>query len=481
MDPQKRKIGCGLRTALWGIVVVGGLVIGFIFLLRSCLGQWDSYGIVGFPSITDNQKTLVIVKAYNQTMNYSSRNGVTHKSYKTTYYLERVDLETGKVTKKEKLISQRKIKNGALYCYGGYKNKIWVYANYLRAYEMNSLEQVVKLEDIENKNPGLKGKMPIEQQYYDSHINMGYITITAQDGDKYNLMLDDLHAEIIDPDAGSFDNFNKKFKKEMDDFDTKYKEETDKADLDQVYRDYYDHKITRTEMEKRQEIYSEQLKSLNKIRDSLQMVERNGRDLFKAQNDLKSELEGFNDWNAFGDIGKWTIMNDTTTGVGYELNQKEPSSSNFNILDFSSVGSESDKVKLFKLTIENNKESYSNYDKTKVIKVEPLGDGKYLQGGFIRSMFTGFTYDMTNPGGFIIFSKDVIGNKGKLLVSRVDLNGKQLWQVNAEMSYSVNYTSIAGNYLIIVGIINLDKRPVQGADALRIIDLKSGKLITVKY
>src|SRR5687768_4288943 len=158
MDQTKKKIGCGFTTAIWGLVIVGGIVLGFFFLIRGCLSKWDTFGVMGWPGVTEDQKSLVIVKSYSRTTSYERKGGFTRKSYSTTYYLEKIDLETGKVNKKNKLMNPRNIKKGSLECYGGYKNRLWIFANYLRAYDMNTLEQVVKLEDIESKNPQLKGK-----------------------------------------------------------------------------------------------------------------------------------------------------------------------------------------------------------------------------------------------------------------------------------------------------------------------------------
>jgi ASC-1-like (ASCH) protein len=464
---EKKVLGCGLRTALWAMVVIGGIILGFVFLMRSCLSQWDTFGTMGWPGVTEDQKSLVIIKSYSKTNSYSQNNGMTHISQSTTFYLEKIDLTTGKVSKKKKLMNQRKIKNGGLQCYGGYKNRLWVFANNLRAYDMNTLEQVVKLEDIENKNPQLKGKLPVENHYYDAHINMGYITITALDGDKFNIMLDDLHAELIDPDQDSFNEFSSGFQKEK---------EALKFRMDSLEKSYYSSNISRKYDEmskKRDEIYAKL--------DSIQKIEENARELFDANNDLKTALEDFGTWSN-SDIGGWVIMKDTTAGYGYILKKDEPSDKYFDLSNFSSLGSESDKVKLYRMQLEINKESRSRYDDYNVIKTETLGTDKYLQGGFMRNYRTAKIQQLKNPDGFIIFSRDIIGNKGKLLVTRIDLNGKKLWQTNALMSFDVTFTTATPSHLIICGVFDQEKQPsYANSDALRIIDLKTGAVTSVKY
>ncbi len=477
---QKKAVGCGLRTALWGIVLVGGIVIGFIFLLRSCLSQWDNYGVKGWPGITDDQKTMVLVKSYSKTNSYSSKNGMTHISYSTTYYLEKIDLASGKVVQKKKLMNHRKIKKGGFQCFGGYKNRLWIFANYLRAYDMNTLEQVVKLEDIENKNPQLKGKMPIESQYYDAHINLGYIAITALDGDKYKIMLDDLHAELIDPESDSFEYFSKELTEKINSFKSTYDSLVKGVDYDRVYDDYRNKKITRKEMEDQISANSEKLNRLNQTQDSLRGLENSARDIFQDQQDLQRMLEDFDAMSS--DMSDWVTLKDTAWGNGYVMDKEEPDDQHFDISNFSSMGSESDKVKLFRLVLEVNQKSSSRYDHYIVKKVETLGTDKYLQGGLMRDYRTAKVYQTKNPGGFIIFSRDIIGDKGKLLVTRVDMNGKKVWQTDAQMSFKLNWVSATDSYLIICGIIKSDKTPFNAeADAVRIFDLKTGNLITVKY
>lgn len=466
METKKKVLGCGISTFLWLMVIVGGLVIGFIFLMRSCLAQWDTFGTVGWPGVTEDQKTLVIVKSYSKTNSYSHQNGVTHISQSTTYYLEQIDLATGKMTKKTKLMNQRKVKGG-LQCFGGYKNKMWIFANYLRAYDMNTLEQVIKLEDIENKNPQLKGKMPTENQYYDAHVNLGYITITAQDGDKYRIMLDDLHAELIDEKEESFEAFSKDFEKDK---------EAINARIDSLNAAYYSMNDYRKYDEMsvvRDKFYA--------IRDSIQRVEENARELFQAQQDLTRELEEFDSWSS-SDMGDWVINKDTTGGYGYLLTKDEPNDKNFDFTNFNSYGSESDKVKLYKMKIENNKDSHSLYDRLIVVNQEEATSEKYLQGGILKNFRTARAQQLKNPGGYILFSRDVIGNKAKLIVTRIDLNGKKLWQTDALMSFEVKFAMTTDNHLIICGIIDQDKSPSYGvSDGLRIIDLKTGTLISVKF
>ena len=71
---NKKVVGSGIRILLWLMVVIGGIIIGFVFLIRSCLSQWDTYGTIGWPGITEDQKNIVIVKSYSKTNSYSNKN-----------------------------------------------------------------------------------------------------------------------------------------------------------------------------------------------------------------------------------------------------------------------------------------------------------------------------------------------------------------------------------------------------------------------
>jgi len=466
MNQKKKVLGCGITTILWGAVIFGGIIIGFFLLMRGCLSRWDSYGIIGWPGVTDDEKSMVIVKAYNQTNSYSRKGGFVQKSYSTTYYLESIDISTGKVNKKTKLISQRKLKNGPLDCYGGYKNKLWIFASTLRAYDMNTLEQVVKLEDIENKNPELKGKLPAERTYYNAHINLGYITITALDGDKYNIMLDDLHAEPVVDEKVTFDEFNADIKKQKNNIQAQF----DSLDKAATGNDYY-------KKYESQRAYREQLHA---IRDSLDTVEENAREMFDYNNELKDAMEDFDSFFS-GSIRDLTTNKDTLGGSGFLLSKDKPVSDYFDLRNFNSMGSESDKVSLYKMKLEMNPKAHSSYDRIKITSTEVFKD-KYLQGGIMIDYKTSLAYKTIDPKGYIIFSRNIIGKDGKLLVSRVDTDGKQLWQTNTLMDFELVYTTATKTHLIVLGYNDLDNKPAfSGADGLRIIDLKTGSFVEVKY
>jgi hypothetical protein len=464
MDQKKKLIGCGFTSLIWGGVVIVGLVLGFFFLLRGCLSKWDSYGVMGWPGITEDQKSMVFVKSYSKTTSYSNQGGFVRKSYSTTYYLEKVELATGKVTKKVKLMSQGKIKKGGLNCYGGYKDRLWIFANFLRAYDMNTLEQVVKVEDIENKNPQLKGKMPVESQYYDEHINLGYITITALDGDKYNIMLDDLRAELVNDQAFNREEFNQSIKTEQEEV---------KAKMDSLYADYRNNKFSYDKFNEKQD-------RLSNIIDSLGEIAKNAEDEFDYKKQIQDDLDDFDIFFSDG-IDDWTINKDTMGGYGFLMDKKDPKDDDFDFSNFSSAGSETEKNSVFKMLLEPNKKSHSKYDRLKVVKTEALKE-RYLQGAFMVDYKTARAFRTVDPGGYIIFSRDIIGNKGKLLISRISFDGKQLWQTDAKMSFGVSFAFATKTHLIVGGIINQDAKPAfVDADALRIIDLKTGSFVEVKY
>lgn len=466
MNQNKKATGCGITTILWGAVILGGIIIGFFFLMRGCLSRWDSYGVVGWPGISEDETSMVIVKSYNQTTSYSRNGGFVRKSYSTTYYLEKIDLITGKVIKKTKLISQRKLKNGPLDCYGGYKNKLWVFASTLRAYDMNTLEQVVKLEDIENKNPELKGKLPVERTYYNAHLNLGYITITALDGDKYNIMLDDLHAELVEDTKATFDEFNADIKNQKNAIQAKF------DSLDQVARgkDYY--KMYELQYKYRQQLYAS--------RDSLNVVEENAKDVFDYNREVLEDIEEFDSFFS-GDIRKWCTSRDTMDGYGFLLLNEKPTGDYFDLRNFNYMGSESDKASIYKMKLEMNPKAHSSYDRIKVVSTETFKE-RYLQGGIMVNYKTARAYQTIDPSGYIIFSRNIIGKDGKLMVSRVDTNGKQLWQTNTLMDFELVFTVATKAHLIVVGYNDLDNKPAfSGADGLRIIDLKTGSFIEVKY
>ncbi len=216
------------------------------------------------------------------------------------------------------------------------------------------------------------------------------------------------------------------------------------------------------------------------MRDSLDIVEENSREIFDHRQKIQEDIEEFDTFFS-GSISNWVINRDTLEGHGFVLSKDKPTDNRFDVDSYSSIGSESDKLSLYKMKLQIDLKARSSYDRVKVTSTEEFKD-RYLQGGIMIDYKTSRAFQTVNPSGYVIFSRNIIGKDGKLMVSRVNTEGKQLWQTNTLMDFELVFCLATKNHLVLVGYNDTDNKPAfSGADGLRIIDLKTGSFVEVKY
>ena len=183
--------------------IIAAFVIGFIALMKGCLGEYDTYGVVGWPATSADSKITAAVTVENKTTSYTKRGGFTAINYASTYSLTAYENATGKLLKRKELVALTDLHYKPLRAYGGYNNLLWVFADGLKAFDINTLEEVVNEEKLAAHNPFIKNKFPREQQFIQSFAARGFIRFTATDGIKYQL---DLTSLTIKPQEEETDN-----------------------------------------------------------------------------------------------------------------------------------------------------------------------------------------------------------------------------------------------------------------------------------
>lgn len=171
------------------ILVIIAFVIGFIVLMRGCLGKYDSYGVDGWPAVSTDSKTTAAITVENKTTSYTQRGGLTSVNYASTYFLSCYENATGNLLKRKELVELSEIKHKPVKAYGGYNNRLWIFADGLKAFDISTLEEVVNEDKLVALNPFMKNKFPRQQQFIQSLVPLGLINFTAVDGIKYQLHL----------------------------------------------------------------------------------------------------------------------------------------------------------------------------------------------------------------------------------------------------------------------------------------------------
>jgi hypothetical protein len=177
-------------------IAIALVIFGFIYLLRSCLSQYDERAAIGGSSSSSASQFLIFEKEgkgvifslvqFDKTVSYSRNGGVVNKSVSITYYAQSNDLATAAKLVSQKIKNHRAIKNFPIEIRGAAGNRAWLFVGELLAYDPFTLNKTADASMIEARNPALKGKLINERRYYDFDPDTKQIMITAADGAKYN-------------------------------------------------------------------------------------------------------------------------------------------------------------------------------------------------------------------------------------------------------------------------------------------------------
>jgi hypothetical protein len=131
-------------------------------------------------------------------------------------------------------------------------------------------------------------------------------------------------------------------------------------------------------------------------------------------------------------------------------------------------------MKLF--TAHFNMRKLGNHNSFSYEAIQRLTDHTFLNPCFAKDTDKDQVIHLSNPGGFIIIHQDVLGERSKALVTRIDTNGKTVWESPAGISTKISACSYKNNYCFIVANKDYMFSPHIGKDALCIINTASGKI-----
>jgi hypothetical protein len=164
---------------------------GLIFLLQGCVEKHNTYGVIGIPAISkDGKYTACIVAKSEGTSQYE--NPTYRKTdYSISYWLKLYETSSGKLKEKKKLIDKNAV-SPDVECFGVYENTLWVYANGITAYDINTLEEKTNEEKIAKANGMKKTIFPYGSRLVNAAVQNGFIDFIADNGEEYRLTFADL-------------------------------------------------------------------------------------------------------------------------------------------------------------------------------------------------------------------------------------------------------------------------------------------------
>ena len=174
-----------------GIFVMIFLIVGtFIFSLRSCLSKYDVRQAIPPVLYFGKGETAILFSLvkYSQTISYSNENGITTKSYNTSYSIQCNMAINGEKISNKKIHGNSRIKHFPETVLGAdYNNHAWIFLDELMAFDAFTLQKIADEKIIEEKNPILIDKLPNESQYYHLDDTNKNISFTANDGSLWTL------------------------------------------------------------------------------------------------------------------------------------------------------------------------------------------------------------------------------------------------------------------------------------------------------
>jgi hypothetical protein len=462
------------RIAFRIILVIAIFIIGFFYLLRSCLSKYDERSAIGGSgSLQSAAQFLVFEKdgagvifslvKFDKTVSYSQKGGSINKSVNTTYYAQINDLESAAKNRTEKIKNHGQIKSYPVEIIGAADNKAWLFAGELMAYDPFTLTKVADAAIIEEKNPALKGKLINERRYYKFDEGTRQMHIITADGMTYNLNTSTLAATAIHEDQTAENTETARIKA----LDKRSKEirEQERAAYDRLRENnrlYREKQLPLAKYKDSASAIEKETATYRKLADSIEKLRTTVRETKSNEDYVKNLKRRVRNGSGFSGM---KVNSDTIGGNWYGLYTNEKVEEVRDRFTYETVNDDAARNKFFTAEMTIKEKDWIIAD-TK----SRVGEGVFLQGGFLLDKETGIPIRL--PKGFLIAHKDRIGNDGLVQLTHTGFNGQPLWTVNTHLKDFYNW-QLKGNKLIITGTDNKELSSGQ-INALQIINLQNG-------
>lgn len=464
------------KIFLGGFLFLGLLIAGFIFLLRSCLAQFDERFALS-PILYFEQhgrQVLFSLVQYDETDNYSRHGGVINKSVTSSYLVQQNDGATGVRKAVREVKEHSDIKNYPIEVLGASGELAWVFLGELMAFDPFTLETKADVAILESKNPALKGLFPAERRFYQFDPADRQIYFTAVDGSKWKLNTTTLVAAVSDrdPDKDIFEAAKEPLEKSV---------AQNRSNQDTLYKGEYpgklysQGKISAAEYQRRQLAFTAHQQALYRERDSLQQVQstlRNKESQWRQQQSAVQSLQRLHP--SFSQI---KVNQDTIKGKWMGLYADKEFEQLYDRVLWRTAHEEAARRQLYLGSWVTGRTGDLLIEKGKTGLLAPAEF--YLEGGFLVDKRTALPIRLSGPDGFIVIHKDKIGRDGLIRVTRIGIDGKAVWNLSSGLIDWVDWL-YTGRQLIILGVSNPELSGTQ-ANLLQVVDLATGQVGSYDY
>lgn len=469
------------RIVLRIVLIVALAIVGFIYLLKSCLSKYDERSAIGGGSGTQSGSQFLVFEKegkgvvfslvkFDKTISYSQRGGSINKSVSTIYYAQTNDLETAAKKQTAKIKNHSQVKAYPVELMGAAANRAWLFAGELMAYDPFTLTKIADAEIIAQNNPFLKGKLINERKYYQLNDETGMMTITTNDGLKYELNTSSLKASPLDEGVSEEKTKEKNIGKlttEMNRLRTARAKAYDRLRANNKL--YSTGAMPMAQYKDSAAAIESEIKTLKEILDSLSNNQRNMREEIWQDDDKKRDLERLRRASSYSGM---KLNADTVDGRWYGLYTVEKLEKLQTDFNYESVYEPEARNKFFvaEMVPAGNKWKIAD-------EKEQLGEKVYLQGGFLVNRQTGMPARLGTD--FLIVHKTSIGKGGQVLLTRITKENKPVWEINMGLEEFEEWV-FTPTRLIIAGRDNKELSSGQ-VNVLLIIDLQTGKQAAYDY
>ena len=458
-----------LKVLAGGITISLIFVFGGMFLAKSCLSPFDERFALP-PALyfeTGGKKILISLIQFNEANSYSYNNGVTYKSISTTYFIQSNNAETGKKIQEKEIKEQDEIKGISIEILGDANNLAWIFAGELLAFDPDNLERRVDESVLERKNPSLKGLFPKERQFYQFNKSSNDFYFTANNGTKWSLDCQTLKAQPFD-----FEQNESRWKAEIQQLELQQKAIEKQKDsmfmqirnINSTGEDYY---------KKARKIYAKRDEHYRKI-DSLRNLNLGYQQREQAEDQKRSAVESLNRMNA--GYSAMRTNQDTVNGKWYGIySDKEFLELQDRVRSYA-MHEETARRNFYVTSYFKGRANEYLYNKESVVIPKP--SLVFLQGGFLLDKNTASPIRLQNPSGFLVVSKDIIGNKGKIILTRISDTGDRVWEFRSGLQEWLDWR-LYKDYLYVFGADN--EEIGSECNFVQIINLTNGKSTAYDY
>ncbi len=451
------------------------IVAGFFFLLRGCLSRYDERSAL--PQVLyfekDGKQVIFSVVKFEKATSYSSKNGMTSKSVSTNYFIQTNDAATGKKISDQKIKHHRDIKNFPVRIMGAADNKAWVFMGEPMAFDPFTLKTVADIELLEQKNPSLKGKFPAEERYYEFNPSQHTLYFTAVDGSPWKVDSRTLIAATAEEGEGDDE-------KELDALEkliTENRVATDSLMQQKLRRPSQQlqaKEISMSEYHRISKSFNEERTALYKVRDSLYRLKSTLAKTKRDSDDIRRKIQSLSGENntSFSQI---KTNQDTLHGKWYGLYSKQEMDKLYDRVQNQQAYDEKARRQLFVTNYAPGRNDDFKIDKENAASPSSV---YFLDGGFLLNRETGLPIAAGNSSYLVVY-KNQIGNEGKIQVSRLSTNGKQVWAFDSGLKDWGSYL-YTGKWLILTGTNNKELSS-SDANLLICLDLEQGKAVTYDF